>query len=421
MTNWSVSTFKAWCNEKQIQTSMENMTVGQLDTNLRRFYAEERNKSGESHSKTSHLGFMHSFERYLNAPTLSRGLKLSSDPRFKRSNEMLNAQIVRLKLQGKENVTHKPAIESEDLIKLKASPAIALNNPLALLRNVWFHVILFFCRRGREGQRQLKKTSFKFEVDALGRRFVTMAHDEATKNHPGRVTDVSSNEKLARMYETPEENDGYKALKFYMAKLNPRCDAFFQYPKKNSKEKYDDKVWFDARPIGGNKLDGMMKSISEEAKLSKMYTNHSLRATEITLWSNAGVENHHIMAISGHRGEQSLLHYNTQPSRSQPRTCSEVLSKSLTSDRSESLATVTAINIKKEVWENGLVVSTASDKTTSGFGSFFNNKMSTSLFITLGSNFSHTCGHLLLYCSQRLLRPFCNGLFSAIDILLEAF
>ncbi|PFX18832.1 hypothetical protein AWC38_SpisGene16771 [Stylophora pistillata] len=138
---------------------------------------------------------------------------------------MLNAQIVRLKRQGKENVTHKPAIESEDLIKLKASPAIALNNPLALLRNVWFHVILFFCRRGREGQRQLKKTSFKFEVDALGRRFVTMAHDEATKNHPGRVTDVSSNEKLARMYETPEENDGYKALKFYMAKLNPRSQG----------------------------------------------------------------------------------------------------------------------------------------------------------------------------------------------------
>ena len=108
----------AWCNEKQIQTPMENMTIGQLDTNLRRFYAEARNKSVESYSKSSLLGFRHSFERYLNAPPLSRGLKLSSDPRFKRSNEMLNAQIVRLKRQGKENVTHKPAIESEDLMNL---------------------------------------------------------------------------------------------------------------------------------------------------------------------------------------------------------------------------------------------------------------------------------------------------------------
>ncbi|PFX17758.1 hypothetical protein AWC38_SpisGene17905 [Stylophora pistillata] len=318
MTNWSVSTFKAWCNEKQIQTSMENMTVGQLDTNLRRFYAEARNKSGESYSKSSLLGFRHSFERYLNAPPLGRGLKLSSVPRFKRSNEMLNSQIVRLKRQGKENVTHKPAIESENLMRLRAAPAIALSNPLALLRNVWFHVILFFFRRGREGQRLLKKTSFKFEVDASGRRFVTMAHDEATKNHPEGVTDVSSNEKLPRIYETPEENDGYKALKYYMAKLNPRSDASFQYPRKNSKWNYDDKVWFDARPIGGNKLDGMMKSISEEAELSKMSTNNSVRATEITLWSNAGVENCRIMAISGHRSEQSLTLQHAAPDITAP-------------------------------------------------------------------------------------------------------
>ena len=49
---------------------MENVTVGQLDTNLPRFYAEARNKSGESYSKFSLLGFRHAFERYLNAPPL---------------------------------------------------------------------------------------------------------------------------------------------------------------------------------------------------------------------------------------------------------------------------------------------------------------------------------------------------------------
>ena len=88
-------------------------------------------------------------------------------------------------------------------------------------------IVLFFCLRGKEGQRQLKETSFKFEVDASGRRFVTMAHDEATKSHPGGVSDAPSSEKLARIYKTPEENDIYKALKFYMAKLNLQWDAFF--------------------------------------------------------------------------------------------------------------------------------------------------------------------------------------------------
>ena len=119
----------------------------------------------------------------------------------------------------------------------------------------------------------------------------------------------------ALMYETSEENDGYKAMKFYIAKLNPKNDAFFQYPKKQWK--YDDKIWYDAKPIGVNKLDNMMKSISEAAKLSKDYTNHSVRATAITLWSNSNIQNRHIMAISGHRSEQSLAHFNTRPSTSQ--------------------------------------------------------------------------------------------------------
>ena len=93
---------------------------------------------------------------------------------------MVNAQIVRLKRQGKENVTNKPAIESENLMKLKTSPAIALTNQVTPCTQCVINVVLF-CRTGREAQRQLKKMSFKFEVDASGIRFVTMAHDEATK------------------------------------------------------------------------------------------------------------------------------------------------------------------------------------------------------------------------------------------------
>lgn len=165
------------------------MTLGQLDTNPRRFYAEARNKSGEVYSKSTLLGFPQSVERYFNAPALNKGLKLSSDQRFKRSNEMLNAQVVNLKHQGRENVKHKPAIENENLVRLKSSQVLhreiwnlhRFSSPLALLRNVWFHVVLFFCRRGREGQRQLKPTGVKFEVDPTGRNYVTMAHDDATK------------------------------------------------------------------------------------------------------------------------------------------------------------------------------------------------------------------------------------------------
>ncbi|KAK2550790.1 hypothetical protein P5673_028470 [Acropora cervicornis] len=55
-----------------------------------------------------------------------------------------------------------------------------------------------------------------------------------------------------------------------------------------------------------------MNNISEAASLSLPYTNHSLRATAITLWSNAGIPNRHIMAISG-QSETSKASHITIP------------------------------------------------------------------------------------------------------------
>ena len=72
-----------------------------------------------------------------------------------------------------------------------------------------------------------------------------------------------------------------------------------------------------------------MKEISEEAKLSTKYTNHCVRATAITLWSNAGISNRQIMAITGHRNEQSLRSYNSRPSSAQLQQSSDVLSRAL--------------------------------------------------------------------------------------------
>ena len=76
-------------------------------------------------------------------------------------------------------------------------------------------------------------------------------------------------------------------------------------------------------------LKNMMKKISEVAGLSTIFTNHSIKATAITLWSNSGVPNRHIMSILGYRNEQSLAHYNSRPSISQLQNCSDVLSRAL--------------------------------------------------------------------------------------------
>ncbi|KAK3729255.1 hypothetical protein QZH41_000228 [Actinostola sp. cb2023] len=193
------------------------MTLGQVDTNLRRFYAEARTKSGEMYGRATLLGFRHAIERHLNLPPNNRNIKMSTDPRFQRSNLMLDAQLVNMKRSGKDNPVHKPTIEDEDMTKLRSSETLSLKSPK------------------REGgpERPDKVKFLKFEVDASGRKYVTMVHDELTKNHQGGLKDhTTSTEKYARMYESNHENDGYKALQLYLTKLNPTINALFQYPKK---------------------------------------------------------------------------------------------------------------------------------------------------------------------------------------------
>ena len=53
-----------------------------------------------------------------------------------------------------------------------------------------------------------------------------------------------------------------------------------------------------------------MKIISEDAGLTKIYTNHSIRATCLTRLDSAGFEVRHIQAVSGHKSEESIKSYS---------------------------------------------------------------------------------------------------------------
>ena len=115
-----------------------------------------------------------------------------------------------------------------------------------------------------------------------------MAHEEVTKNHQGGIQSDENYEYDTRMYEN-DANGGFKYLMLYLSKINKDIPALFQYPKKNFLS--NDTIWYDRKPLGVNKLSSMMKEISKAAGLSKVYTNYCLRATAITLLSEAKVPN----------------------------------------------------------------------------------------------------------------------------------
>ena len=56
-------------------------------------------------------------------------------------------------------------------------------------------------------------------------------------------------------------------------------------------------------------LGSFMTDVSKECELSIMYTNHSIRATGISVLTRQNFTNSQIMAVSGHKSVQSLAIY----------------------------------------------------------------------------------------------------------------
>ena len=164
------------------------MNSKELDQNLARFYVEARTKKGEEYSRSALLGFRNSIERHLNNNGVT--VKISKNQVFQNSNKILDAKLRINRRAGKENIQHKPVIVPSDLAKIRASP---------FLRRTWFYVSLYWCKRGREGQRDLRRDSFKFTRNASGREYAVMTHEEATKNHPGGENSESSAERETRL------------------------------------------------------------------------------------------------------------------------------------------------------------------------------------------------------------------------------
>ena len=66
-----------------------------------------------------------------------------------------------------------------------ASGVLSTKPPESLLKKVFVEIMLPFCRWGREGLRQLKKSSFVRTNDSHGRVYITLVFSELDKKHQG--------------------------------------------------------------------------------------------------------------------------------------------------------------------------------------------------------------------------------------------
>ena len=109
-----------------------------------------------------------------------------------------------------------------------------------------------------------------------------------------------------------------ESFKNYISRLNQECDAFFQY---NS----NDKTGYDNNPVGKNSLATMMKEISEDAKLSRIYTNHCIRKTTAMALHCQGFDVSEIQNVTKHKNLDSLKHYIAKPTYKEKQSYNQAL------------------------------------------------------------------------------------------------
>ena len=114
----------------------------------------------------------------------------------------------------------------------------------------------------------------------------------------------------------------------YTSKIPPCVEVLFPLPSRNGR--YTDKYWYSGKQVlGKNKLGSMMNTISVDAKLSIIYTNHCVRATCVTQLANSGFTVSDIQAVTGHKRADSVQRYIKQIDSSKKRKLSNTLSESL--------------------------------------------------------------------------------------------
>ncbi|CAC5384088.1 unnamed protein product [Mytilus coruscus] len=318
----SVANSREWLADRNKDVNFENFSTEMLNTSLREFYTQVRSTNGNFYSKSTFFGIRASISRHLRSPPYNRPESLMADKSLYTSNQMFTAMLRKLEREGLDRTKHHPSIAEGDLEKLRNSNVLSLENPKSLQRKVWFDIMLSFGRRGRENQRKFSDNTFALQKDSRGIEYVEFQMSETTKNHKGDQTDDDF-ERNPRMYATGNDNCPIKSFQKYMSKRCTSSTHFFQQPR--AKVNKDDIAWYTSRPVGEKMLNYMMKQISTEAKLSKIYTNHCVRATTVTVLSHVGVSNREIMKITGHKCESSLDSYNADSSEAQKRKYSGIL------------------------------------------------------------------------------------------------
>ncbi|KAJ4939229.1 hypothetical protein JOQ06_028685, partial [Pogonophryne albipinna] len=152
-----------------------------------------------------------------------------------------------LRKKGLDTSVHHSSITEDDFKAIKQ--VLDPKTPEGLVNKVWFDVQLHFGRRGNEGNRQLKPSSFTTKTDENGLKYATLTFNEHTKNHNDPQ---ARNKESTRGFMCELPGDPLcpvSSLEKYISLLPPDAPAFYLHPRRQVNCNVDN-VWFTREPMG---------------------------------------------------------------------------------------------------------------------------------------------------------------------------
>ena len=331
---WS-SLFEDYLREKNIAIDLKTCTADELAAVLKKLYVEVRKKDGSFYQRTSVRGVRAGIHRYIREPPFSRtDLSLFRDnSAFDEANDVLDAHLRVLKKQGELKATdHFPPISRPDLEKIGAFLRSSITEPMDptdLTLAGWFVLTFHLGLRGREMQLDLRKQDLAISTDGEGKQYVHLSTSFSQKNHSGGLSSLSDNVSTGRVQDEIQ----VEIVKRLISLGHPKVDRLFQ--RANVHRKKQDDPYFVAAPLGKDSVGKFMSKISEKANLSRRYTNHSVRASCVTVLQSENVGDRHIASVTMHRNISSLVSYG-RPSDRQKSDMARAMDKSLVGPKTSS-------------------------------------------------------------------------------------
>ena len=362
-TRRDVSLLNEFLQAKSEQRMLEEIPPSELNNYLSEFIVVVRRKDGEDFEPSSLRGLLCSFNRYLK----SKGYpaNLIEDQAFEQVRAALKAKSKELKKSGKGNKPNAAqAITDNEISVLYEKELLGTSNPESLINTIWYMNTIHFGLRGCDEHRKMKWGDVQLKTDTDGTEYLEYS-ERQTKTRSGEdPRNIRAVKPKAFASQTSPDKNPVYVYKVYSPKRPPLMqdpDGPFYLGINYIKDPLNsNKPWFKATPMGQNKLNGLMKTMSEKAGLdaNRRLTNHSARKAMVQKLNDNNIPATHIMQLSGHRNIQSINNYSS---------INEAQQKQMSSILSASSVNSSTTSVQRPVETTLAAESEVSVSTKSGF------------------------------------------------------